>query len=248
MHPILFHIGPLPVYTYGLCLLAGMGALFAITYFLGRKAGLEREALLIPMVAVGVGGVFGGRLSHLIVEPQRAAEFANFYGVLIPGTPGNIVGILLGGFLGGTLMRRSLALPSSGNFFAPATAGASVIWRVGCLMGGCCYGVETSLPWAMEIDGVGRHPTMVYEGLFNLLLFPILLWARPRIMRDNGLMIAYLSAYAFFRFWLEYIRLYPHLIFGLTGIQVLCLAILAGTGGWALLTRHPKLTSILNPV
>jgi phosphatidylglycerol:prolipoprotein diacylglycerol transferase len=246
MHPILFHIGPVPVYTYGLCLLAGMGALFAITYFLGRRDGLEPETLLIPMVAVGVGGVFGGRLSHLIVEPQRSAEFANFYGVLVPGTPGNIVGIMLGGFLGGTLMRRGLALPSSGNCFAPATAGASVIWRVGCFMGGCCYGVETTLPWAIEIDGVGRHPTMVYEGLFNLLLFPILLWARPRIRRENGLMIGYLAAYAFFRFWLEFIRLYPRLIFGFTGIQLLCLAILAGAGGWFLLPGHTKKISILN--
>jgi prolipoprotein diacylglyceryltransferase len=35
----------------------------------------------------------------------------------------------------------------------------------------------------------------------------------------------YLAAYTFFRFWLEFIRLYPRVAFGLTGIQLICMGV-----------------------
>ncbi len=48
--------------------------------------------------------------------------------------------------------------------------------------------------------------------------------------RENALLYLYLAAYAFFRFWLEFMADYPPIAFGLTGVQLLCLAILAGQG------------------
>jgi prolipoprotein diacylglyceryltransferase len=47
---------------------------------------------------------------------------------------------------------------------------------------------------------------------------------------NNALLYLYLAAYAFFRFWLEFISDYPPIAFGLTGVQYLCLAILVGQG------------------
>jgi hypothetical protein len=73
-------------------------------------------------MGVVVGGVFGARLSHLIVEPDKFTELADFYSLFRPGTPGNVVGLMVGGYLGGLVVRRSLGLPSLGNYFAPALA------------------------------------------------------------------------------------------------------------------------------
>jgi prolipoprotein diacylglyceryltransferase len=92
--------------------------------------------------------------------------------------------------------------------------------------------VETDLPWAITLDNVRRHPTMVYEGLFNVVMLGILLWAYPRVRRRDVLLYACLACYAFFRFWLEFIRVFPKVALGLTGIQLLCLAILFGVGLW----------------
>ena len=74
----------------------------------------------------------------------------------------------------------------------------------------------------------------VYDGLFNLALFIVLWGLRRRVTRDNALLYLYFAAYAFFRFWLEFIADYPPIVFGLTGVQLLCLAILAwqGIGLW----------------
>ncbi len=57
------------------------------------------------------------------------------------------------------------------------------------------------------------------------------LWRlRGRLTRDNELLYLYFGAYALFRFWLEFIRVYPQVALGLTGAQFLCLAGLGQSG------------------
>jgi len=226
MHPILFHAGPYPVFSYGVFITLGLIVLYAIALVPARRAGWEWEQLLPIASGVLVGGVCGMRLSHVVVEPDRFVELLDFYS----GATGNIVGLVVGGYLGGTVVQKSLGYPAMGNYYAPAMAATSVVWRIGCTLGGCCYGQETGLPWAVHLAGADRHPTMVYEGLFNLLLFGVLWRLRRRVTGDNDLLYLYFACYALFRFWLEFIRLYPPVLLGLTGIQVLCLGGLVWQG------------------
>jgi len=232
MHPVLLNIGPYPIYSYGVFILAGTILLFALAGRLARAAGRSREQTVPVGMGVLVGAFVGARFSHLLVEPHKVEQLLDFYSLFRPGTPGNILGLMLGGYLGGMAVRASLGLPSTGNFFAPALAAASVVWRVGCTMAGCCHGVATDLPWGIELDGEIVHPTMIYELAFNLLLLGVLFYLRPRIKRDNALLYLYLAAYTFFRFWLEFIRTYPRLYGGLTGIQLICVAVWAWLVIW----------------
>lgn len=235
MYPVLFTVSGRPIYTYAVCVLLGLMVLMGVTYGLARRSGWTL-AHFAPVAGAAIAGAYvGARLSHILVEPARAVELLNFYGMFQTITPGNIVGIIGGGFLGGYLVRRRLALPAVGNEFAFGVASASVCWRVGCTCGGCCYGVPTDLPWAIHLDGADRHPTMAYDGLFNLAMIGVLWWARPYFRRGDALLWLYLACYAFFRFWLEFIRLYPKVLLGLTGIQLFCAAILAA---YALLWRR----------
>lgn len=169
MRPVLFHIGPYPVFAYGVFILAGMALLFVLTAQLAREDGRKLERVFPIGLGVLVGAVVGARLSHLIVEPGKLNQLLDFYSLFRPGTPGNILGIMLCGYLGGLAVRYSLGLPSTGNYFAPALVAASVVWRTGCTLAGCCHGVETTLPWGMMIGGERHHPTMVYELSFNVL-------------------------------------------------------------------------------
>jgi phosphatidylglycerol:prolipoprotein diacylglycerol transferase len=232
MRPILFSIGPYPVYSYGLFILAGTVLLFVFAAWLAHLDGLRLEQMFPTGLGVLVGAFVGARLSHMIVEPAKIDQLLDFYSLFRPGTPGNILGLILGGYLGGLAVRLRLKLPSTGNAFAPALAAASAVWRVGCTLGGCCYGVETDLPWGIELHGKTVHPTMVYELLFNLLLLGVLLGPRPQAKRDNVLMNVYLASYTFFRFWLETIRLYPRLLWGLTGIQLICIGVWVWLALW----------------
>jgi phosphatidylglycerol:prolipoprotein diacylglycerol transferase len=230
MYPVLFYIGLVPVWSYGTFISLGMITLFAMALISARRDGRSWEQLLPIAMGVIVGGVFGARLSHLIVEPDKFAELVDFYSLFRPGTPGNTIGLMIGGYLGGLAVRNSLGLPSLGNYYAPALAAASVVWRVGCVLAGACHGRVTTLPAVITNASLADNLPPVYDGLFNLALL-ILLWRRRRrVTRDDALLYLYFTPYAFFRFWLEFISDYPPIAFGLTGVQLLCLAILAGQG------------------
>jgi phosphatidylglycerol:prolipoprotein diacylglycerol transferase len=232
MRPILFYIGQVPIFSYGVFILSGVVALFAVALYLGRRANLAWNQLLPIAFGVGAGGVVGARLSHLFVEPAKLTELLDFFSLFRPGTPGNIIGVMIGGYLGGIIVRESLGLPPNGKYYAPAIAVASVIWRIGCTLAGCCYGKETELPWAIFVANAYRHPTMIYEGVFNLVMVFVLWRLYPHFKRDDTLVFFYFACYAIFRFWLEFIRVYPQIAFGLTGVQYLCLGVLIGLGIW----------------
>ena len=119
MCPVLFYTGAVPVWSYGTFIALGMITLFALALISARRDGRSWEQLLPVAMGVMVGGVFGARLSHLVVEPAKFAQLIDFYSLFRPGTPGNVVGLMVGGYLGGLAVRKSLSLPSLGNYFAP---------------------------------------------------------------------------------------------------------------------------------
>ena len=112
MYPVLFYLGPVPIWSYGTFIALGMLTLFALALILARRDGLIWEQLLPVAMGIMVGGVFGARLLHLIVEPARFVQLIDFYSLFRPGTPGNTVGLMVGGYLGGIAVRNSLGLPA----------------------------------------------------------------------------------------------------------------------------------------
>ena len=53
--------------------------------------------------------------------------------------------------------------------------------KLACFLGGCCYGVETTLPWGMNFgDGLLRHPTQLYELICYTGIFIV-----ARLLRDK---------------------------------------------------------------
>src|SRR5262249_49509438 len=124
----------------------------------------------------------------------------------------------------------------TGDTFALPLALALAVGRWGCFFNGCCYGVETDLPWAtwFYTDGPQGprwalcHPTQVYESLFHLTLAGVrLLVLRPRVLPRQHLKV-YLIAYGVSRFLTEFIRPEPRGLLGLTFYQGVSLVLIAG--------------------
>ncbi len=225
MHPILIEIGGVPIYSYGIFLLLAIILCFAIAGKLFIDAGYTIEQYTPIATAVFVGGAMGARLSHVIVEPSQVQDFLNFYAMMLPGSPGNILGMMLGGYALGYFIRVTMDLPAAGRFFAPSLAIMGVVIRIGCTMAGCCHGRETTLPWAIELHGALRHPTMIYELIFNAILAAIVWPLHTHITKGDTLVYFYFGAYTLFRFLIEYLRLFPVVAFGLTGIQLICIGV-----------------------
>ena len=98
------------------------------------------------------------------------------------------------------------------------------------------YGIETSLPWGvkfLKIDNLYRHPSQLYEALFEgVILFIILIYLRNKIStKIPGLISAtFLIIYSTFRFIIEFFRVpdeqLGYILFNLSMGQILSLIFL----------------------
>jgi len=106
---------------------------------------------------------------------------------------------------------------------------AMIIGRTGCFLAGLedgTYGIATNLPWAINFgDGIRRHPTNLYE-----IVFWIILWVTLKAIErnyqftDGSKFKIFLSSYLIFRFLVEFIKPDYFFSFGLSVIQLVCIA------------------------
>lgn len=116
----------------------------------------------------------------------------------------------------------------TGDSFAPAVAASIAIGRIGCFVGGCCFGVVTDVPWAVDFgDGVHRHPTQLYESAFHALACVALIALQRRGLFERQRMKLYVLAYMLYRFVTEWLRPEPRIALGLTFYQWSALAFAA---------------------
>ena len=121
------------------------------------------------------------------------------------------------------------------DLVAPGIILGQAIGRVGCTINGCCYGVECSLPWAIVYShpdslaplGIAVHPTQVYEIIYLLIIFGVILMLRGRLRPDGSLFLVYLSLYSLWRLGIDFIRDGTPFLFGLHQAQVIAIIVLA---------------------
>ena len=103
----------------------------------------SRSANARSSFGTGLGGSVGSKLPFVPVDPEQWLD---------PGSWLNdgktIVAGLIGAYLAVELMKRVLDVRvKTGDTFALPLALALALGRLGCYCNGCCYGVETGLPW-----------------------------------------------------------------------------------------------------
>jgi prolipoprotein diacylglyceryltransferase len=146
----------------------------------------------------------------------------------------SIIGGIVGGYLAIVIAKRAFRYTrSTGDCYAAAIPIAMAIGRVGCFLSELPLGKPTDLPWgiAASQEAAGHfevcpyctgnmHPTMVYEIIFHLLAFALILRFRHLVIVQGDTLKIYLLAAAIFRFLVEYLRTSPEMVGGLTGAQV----------------------------
>jgi phosphatidylglycerol:prolipoprotein diacylglycerol transferase len=143
-------------------------------------------------------------------------------------------GGVLGGFITLAFLARHYRMPLLRmlDIASPAGAIGYGIGRIGCLVSGDGdYGTPTSLPWGMSfpnglVPTTERvHPTPIYEFLGAVVIFWIIWRLGARTMGDTnaiGKVFAYyLILTGIARFFVEFIRLNPRILFGLTNAQII---------------------------
>ena len=131
-----------------------------------------------------------------------------------------IWGAILGGGLGAwiAMRRKGLPLPPMADAVAPGLVLAQAIGRLGNYANQELFGAPTQVPWALEIDRVHRpigyesfetfHPTFLYESLWNLGVFVVLILADRHFRMGHGRVFAlYVALYCLGRLWVESLRI-----------------------------------------
>lgn len=223
MNPVLFHLPEwlrgLPIPAYGVMQFVGMLGGAAFFAWLMQRDGCSRERAFETMLETILISIVAAKAAGMLVAP--------------PG-PGGIMrlvhanGIWYAGFLTGVAWMAwrsaSLGLGRAATLdrAAPAVALGHAFGRIGCLLGGCCWGAPTSMPWGVTFtdeahrivgvpSGIPLHPTQAYDAGVEFVLASglAMLIVKGRVRFDGEITLLYFCAYAVARIAIETVRVDP---------------------------------------
>ena len=152
MHPVLtvLHVGTraVPIYSYGLLLCLGLGVASAGVLGAARAARLDVGACLAALGFAIAGGFGGAWLLNGVVQSLRLGSVAD--GFAQPGIA--FFGGALGAAAAFLVACRSAGVPGLlvGDLAVPWLAVGHALGRIGCLLGGCCFGRPWDGPFAVR--------------------------------------------------------------------------------------------------
>lgn len=226
-----WYLGPIPIRAYAMCIIAGIIVAIWLTRKRYAARGGNPEIVLDAAIVAVPAGIIGGRIYHVITDNQKYfCDTCNPVDAfkITNGGLGIWGAVILGGLAVAVFFRyKKLPLAPFADAVAPAVILAQGIGRLGNWFNQELYGAETTVPWALEIyyrvDENGKfapvtgtstgevmatvHPTFLYELLWNLLIFALLMWADKRFKLGHGRVFAlYVAGYTLGRFWIEQMR------------------------------------------
>jgi len=203
---------------YALFMLLAFVSAWCVSRSLPRHTALPRaHKLFICLIAFGTAVVFA-KLPFLIFTDS---QLHNSGSLLLSGK--TILLGMVGGYAGVELAKWRLGIKTkTGDQFAVPVAVGIGVGRLGCFFSGCCYGVQTSMPWGVvfgSVDSLPRHPTQIYEFLFHIIMAMVLYVLLINGRLKGQLIKLYFIGYFIYRFLTEFIRPEIHWTLGLTAYQ-----------------------------
>jgi phosphatidylglycerol:prolipoprotein diacylglycerol transferase len=265
LDPVIFSIGSFRLQYYGLMYIVA----FAVTYLLVRHRLKTEERFDITtgqaldlMTAMILGVIVGGRLGYVlfynlsyylrhpleIALPFRFDDGLTFTGISGMSFHGGLIAVILFAWI--SAKRARINFREAVDLFIPAIPLGYTFGRIGNFINGELYGRVTELPigmiFPMAPDRRLRHPSQLYEAVFEGVFLFVVLWAvRKRPLPLGATLALYLIGYGTARFFIEFVRQPDaHLGFVLGPFsmgQLLCGAmIITGIGLWAYLQKSDR--------
>ena len=265
MIPVLFHLGPLTVYSYGLMMALGFLAADYVIRLECIRRGLDPEYSSSIVIAAAVAGLIGSRVYAILDDlPTYLADPKS---MIFSGSGFVFYGGMIGGLLGAYLVSRwyRIGLGATMDMCGPALAIGQAIGRLGCqLSGDGDWGLPSNVPWAMaypraivgwnsdtvlKLDdhyrlvsgyfpGVRVHPAPIYETILYVGVF-IILWSMRKTSSPPGrIMYWYLLLGGAARFLVEFWRINPRVFYMFSEAQVIAFVMMVIGGVALILTRE----------
>jgi prolipoprotein diacylglyceryl transferase len=248
-----WHLGPLPLRAYALCLVAAIVLGIWVTDRRYVRAG-GRPGVILDVATWAVPcGLVGARLYIVITNYERyfgtGGDWLGMFKVSdgALGVPGALAAGAVGAWF--ACRRAGIALAPVAGAAAPGLAFGMALGCWGNWFGQQLYGRPSSLPWAVEIAPAHRvpgyeiyatfQPTFLYESGWDVLTGVLVIWAGRRfLLTGDRIFAVWLAAFAVGRYGTEALAIdFAHHLFGLRINQWVMAFVLAGALGYLYLTR-----------
>ncbi|MFN3729987.1 MAG: prolipoprotein diacylglyceryl transferase [Fimbriimonadaceae bacterium] len=175
MHPVLFELGPLTIKSFGVLMLIAFISAAAFAVHRAPRWGITKQEMLDVSFWALLGGVLGARLAYILLNLAHFQENPQELWTL------QFQGLTsFGGLIGGAIAlviwcraRRVSILAMLDVAAGPFLLG-HIIGRIGCLLNGCCYGMEAPAGYVLAVRVAGHehlhHPAQAYDSALNILM------------------------------------------------------------------------------
>ena len=217
MNPVALQLGPISIRWYAICIVSGLILAVYLSMKEAPRKKIDPDAIIDFILIAFPLAIVGARLYYVFFE---WGYYSQHLGEIFAIWNGGIA--IYGGLLTGALVlylfsRRRLIEPIDFlDIAAPSVMIAQSIGRWGNFFNQEAYGAAVkSLNYLpsfirdqMYIDGSYRQPTFLYESIWNLLGFLLILILRrkPQFLRQGEVTAFYLIWYGFGRMIIEGMR------------------------------------------
>ena len=235
----LLNVGPISIRWYGFLISLALILGLYLSKKLAKSRGINPEYINQLLPSLVFSSIVGARIYYVIFE-YRLFSGNNFFTsiyllnlkIKLPSFlaiwEGGIAihGALIGGFISLLIFCKSnkLHFKTILDLIIPSLILGQSIGRWGNFFNNEAFGLPTNSPWKLFIPIQNRpmefanyeffHPTFLYESLWNLIIFFILIYIFKRQTKINSvkpglISCIYLITYSFGRFWIEGLRTDP---------------------------------------
>ena len=212
--PVAFQIFSFEIRWYSLAYIFGIifGWLYCKKNLIKDKKLLNLFDDLITYLIIGI--ILGGRLGYIIFY-NLEYYLDNFFEILMIWNGGmSFHGGLIGVILATVIFSKKHKINSYIflDLIALVAPIGLFLGRIANFINSELYGRETDIFWSVKfvvIDNISRHPSQIYEAIFEGLILFFLLnhFAKKDSFKNPGLISSmFLIFYSFFRFILEFFR------------------------------------------
>lgn len=221
--PIIVELGPLTLRWYGLLIASAVLIGVSLSRYLAKRRQVDPELLGDLAIWLVLAAIPAARIYYVLFEWKSYAQHPD---QIIAIWNGGIAihGAILGGILASLLFARlqKVSFWQLADLVAPSLILGQAIGRWGNFFNSEAFGRPTNLPWKLYIPPNRRppgyegfeyfHPTFLYESLWNVMVFGILLYwffwglRHPQRLKVGTIALIYLVAYSAGRVWIEGLR------------------------------------------
>jgi phosphatidylglycerol---prolipoprotein diacylglyceryl transferase len=207
--PIAFTLGGFEIRWYGILIAAGALLATIISYYRAPKHQIQQEDVLDLVIITLPVGIIGARIYYVLFSWNTLYRYQPLEAFNIRGGGLAIHGGLIFGILTAYLVCRHKKIPflNMADLILPTVALAQGIGRWGNFFNNEAYGRATDLPWGILVNGQKVHPTFLYESIWCIFIFLLLIHLDNSHRKFRGqIACLYGMLYSVERFFVESLR------------------------------------------